>query len=192
MEGACGAAAFCEEIGALESVVSERWRTGSGRGGWDTILLVMHAVAKDALLALECFVVLFVSLHNWIPLGRLNDVKGVRAEFPGSKLVVTTLINFTPFAVGLAGTVYYFRRAFPGWLLWWLWISYGLAVYGSLKAWWIPYVFRRDPALVERYRVMHGSTHAFLPEHNGIRPNTLHVIFDVVTVAILIVLGTLS
>jgi hypothetical protein len=101
-------------------------------------------MAKDALLGLECFVVLFVGLHNWIPLGKLNDVKGVRAEFPGRKLVVTTLVNFTPFAFGLAATVYYFSRPFPGWLFWWLWISYGLAVYGSLPAWWIPYLFRRD------------------------------------------------
>ncbi len=152
----------------------------------------MHPIAKDALLALQCFVLLFVASHNWIPLGTLNNVKGVRVEFPTGKLVVTTLINFTPFAVDLAATAYYFERTFPGWLFWWLWITYGLAVYGSLKAWWIPYLFRRDPALVERYRVMYESTRSFLPERNGIRPNTLHVTFDVATVAILIVLATLS
>jgi hypothetical protein len=152
----------------------------------------MHPIAQDALLALECFVVLFVALHNWIPLGGLNNVRGVRVEFPTGKLLVTTLINFTPFAFGLAATAYYLGRPFPGWLFWWLAISYGLAIYGSLKAWWIPYVFRRDPALVARYQVMYGSTHAFLPERNGIRPNTLHVIFDVATVAILLVLGSLA
>jgi hypothetical protein len=76
--------------------------------------------------------------------------------------------------------------------LWWLWVFYGLAVYGSLKAWWIPYLFRADPELVARYRVMYGTTHAFLPERHGIRPNTLHVIFDVVVVAMLIVLGALT
>jgi hypothetical protein len=31
-----------------------------------------------------------------------------------------------------------------------------------------------------------------LPEHNGIRPNTLHMIFDIVTIAILIALGALT
>ena len=46
-----------------------------------------HApITKSALLALQCFVVLFVALHNWIPLGTLNDVKGARSAFPGSKL----------------------------------------------------------------------------------------------------------
>jgi len=37
----------------------------------------MHSVAMVALLALQCLVVLFVALHNWIPLGRLNNVTGV-------------------------------------------------------------------------------------------------------------------
>jgi hypothetical protein len=39
---------------------------------------------------------------------------------------------------------------------------------------------------------MYAATHAFLPERNGIRPNTLHVIFDVVTVAILVDLAVLT
>ena len=65
----------------------------------------MHPAAKVALLALQCFVVLLVALHNWIPLGKLNDVKGVRAAFPGDKLLITTLINFTPFTFGLAASV---------------------------------------------------------------------------------------
>jgi hypothetical protein len=152
----------------------------------------MHSSTQIALLALQCFVVLFVALHNWIPLGKLNDLKGVQAEFPGNKLLLTTLINFTPFAIGLAASATYFGRSFPGWLFWWLWISYGAAVYGSLKSWWIPYFFRSDPALTARYQVMYRATHGFLPERNGIRPNTLHVIFDLATVAMLIVLGLLT
>ena len=152
----------------------------------------MNPITEGALVGLQCFVVLFVALHNWIPLGRLNDVKGARAAFPGSKLLITTLINFTPVSIGLAASVFYFGRAYPGWLFWLLWITYGLACYGSLKAWWIPYLFRADPELAARYRVMYGTTHAFLPERNGIKPNTLHVIFDVATVALLIVLGVLT
>ena len=77
---------------------------------------LMHSVAMIALLALQCFVVLFVALHNWIPLGTLNNVKGVRVEFPTGKLLVTTLTNFTPFAIGLAATAFYFGRVYPTWL----------------------------------------------------------------------------
>ena len=85
----------------------------------------MHSVAMAALLALQCFVVLFVALHNWIPLGTLNNVRGVRAEFPTGKLLLTTLINFAPVAIGLAATAFYFGRACPAWVFWWLWITYG-------------------------------------------------------------------
>jgi len=149
-------------------------------------------IITGVLIALQCFAALFVGLHNWIPLGSLNDVKAVRTIFPTGKLLVTTLTNFTPVAIGLAGSVFYVRRGFPDWLFWFLWIFYGLACYGSLMAWWIPYFFRPDPERVARDRVMYASTHSFLPERNGIRPNTLHVIFDVVNVAILIALGVLT
>jgi hypothetical protein len=152
----------------------------------------MHPLANIALLALQGFVVLFVALHNWIPLGTLNNVRGVRMAFPTGKLFLTTLLNFTPFAIGLAATAFYFGKRQPGWVFWWLWITYGLACYGSLKAWWVPYLFRHDPALVARYRTMYAGTHSFLPEHNGIRPDTLHVLFDLVTVAILIDLAVMT
>jgi len=90
------------------------------------------------------------------------------------------------------GSIVFFGRRFPGWLFWELWIFYAIAVYGSLKAWWIPYLFRPDPERAARYRTMYANTHAFLPERNGITPNTLHVVFDVVTIGILIVLAALS
>jgi hypothetical protein len=152
----------------------------------------MNSVAACTFIALQCFVVLFVALHNWIPLGSLNDVKAVRSEFTTRKLFVTTLINFTPVAIGLACSIFYFRRGFPAWLFWFLWILYGLACYGSLKAWWIPYFSHPGSERVARERKMYANTHSFLPERNGVRPNTLHVIFDVVTIAILIVLAVLT
>jgi len=39
---------------------------------------------------------------------------------------------------------------------------------------------------------MFGATHAFLPEHNGIRPNTLHILLHTSTAALLIVLAALT
>jgi hypothetical protein len=47
----------------------------------------------------------------------------------------------------------------------------------------------------ETYAFLEGCTqgrNAFLPERNGIRPNTLHVLFDIVTVAILTDLAVLT
>ncbi|MFT4112637.1 hypothetical protein [Silvibacterium sp.] len=152
----------------------------------------MHATAMIVLLALQCFVVLFVSLHNWIPLGSLNNVRGIRVAFPTGKLLATTLLNLAPVAVGLIATAVSFGRHLPGWVFWWLCITYGLACYGSFKAWWFPYLVRADPALVARYRTMYAGTHSFLPHRHGIRPDTLHLLFDLVTIAILIDLAILS
>jgi hypothetical protein len=152
----------------------------------------MHFTPEFALVALQCFAALFVAFHNWIPLGTLNDVKGVRTVFPTGKLVITTLVNFAPVAIGLAASAFYFGRAYPGWVFWWLWVTYGLACYGSFTAWWGPYLFRPNPKLAARYQTMYAATHSFFPEHNGIRPNTLHVFFDFVTIAILIDLAVLT
>ena len=55
-----------------------------------------------------------------------------------------------------------------------------------------PYLFRPDKELAARYRTMYANTHAFLPERNGITPNTIHVVFDFDTIRVLIVLVALS
>jgi hypothetical protein len=152
----------------------------------------MHPIAIGALFGLQCFHVLFLGLHDWIPLGPLNDVKAVRDANPGRKLLAGTLISLIPFVFGLAASAIYLGRSYPLWLLWWLWVSYGLLFFGELKAWWIPYFFRPEPALAARYQVMFSNTHAFLPARNGIRPNTLHVILHTVTLATLVVLGAVT
>jgi len=42
------------------------------------------------LLALQVFQVLFLWVHDWIPLGRLNDVGAVRSQDTRSRLVIVT------------------------------------------------------------------------------------------------------
>ena len=152
----------------------------------------MPPVSMGALFALQCFHVIFLALHDWVPLGKLNDVKAARAANPGRKLLAATLISLTPFAVGLAASAIYFGRLYPEWLLWWLWISYGLLFVGELTAWWIPYLIHPERERAARYQVMFGATHTFLPERNGIRPNTLHVILHIVTFTTVVVLGAVT
>jgi hypothetical protein len=144
------------------------------------------------LIFLQALQVAFLWLHDWVPLGRLNDVAAVRAVDSTMRLIRVTLIQSVPFTIGLVFSCLYFARgaAYPGWLWYWLWISYGLLFVGELTAWWIPYLMRPEPARAERYRVMFGNTHAFLPERNGIVPNSLHCLLHAATAATLIVLGT--
>jgi hypothetical protein len=143
------------------------------------------------LIFLQALQVAFLWLHDWVPLGRLNDVAAVRAVDSAMRLIQVTLIQSLPFTIGLGYSCLYYARgnAYPGWLWYWLWISYGLLFAGQLAAWWIPYLIRPEPARAKRYHVMFGNTHAFLPERNGIVPNTLHCLLHAATVATLIVLG---
>lgn len=153
---------------------------------------VMHPITITALFMLQCFHVLFLALHDWIPLGTLNDVKAVRAANPIGKLVAGTLISLLPFVFGLAASVFYFGRSYPAWLLVWLGVSYSLLFVGELKAWWIPYLFLPEPALAARYQTMFRDTHAFLPARNGITPNTLHVTLHLATLMTLVALCALA
>jgi hypothetical protein len=147
-----------------------------------------------AFLICQSIVVLFIGLHDWVPLGTLSNPEGIRAADSTRKLVAVTVLSALPFAVSLGGSLYYSGTHFPSWLRWTLWITYGATVYGMLRAWWIPYIFGNDPARAERYRRRFAQTHAFLPERHGIRPDTLHVAFHgvlVMTVALLAVLTVL-
>ena len=152
----------------------------------------MHPILIGTLFGLQCFHLLFLGLHDWIPLGRLNDVKAVRAANPGRKLLFGTLVSLAPFAFGLAASAYYRGRSYPHWLIWYLGISYALLFFGELQAWWIPYFFRPKSGLAWRYQAMFGNTHAFLPARNGITPNTLHVTLHVATLTTLVVLVVLT
>jgi len=156
------------------------------------ISLRMHPEAFNALLALQTFTVLFLALRDWIPLGTLNNVAGVRAADSRSKLFTTTLLSAAPYAFGLAASIIYFHNPYPDWLFWWLWVSYDVLFFGQLRAWWIPYLLRPDPVRAARYQQMFGGTHAFLSERNDIRPNTLHILLHASTAALLIVLAELT
>ena len=105
------------------------------------------------LLALQVLQVLFLWVHDWIPLGRLNDVAAVRSQDTRRRLVTVTLIQSVPWTIGLCFSLLYFRRPYPDWLYDWLVISYGLLFIGQIRAWWIPYLFRPEPKRAARYSV---------------------------------------
>jgi hypothetical protein len=140
---------------------------------------------ERTLLALQVFQVLFLWFHDWIPLGRLNDVAAVRRQDTLGRLVRVTLIQSVPFTIGLFYSARYFHQPYPGWLHEWLWISYGVLFVGQMRAWWVPYLIKPEPERAERYRKMFGNTHSFLPRRNGMVPNTAHILLHLATAATL-------
>jgi hypothetical protein len=144
-----------------------------------------------ALITLQVFQVAFLLGHDWLPLGRLNDIRAVHAADSRARLIVVTLVSAAPYAFGLAASLSEARRVWPDWLPIYLWISYGLLLAGQLRAWWVPYLITPDPARALRYESMFGRTHAFLPVRNGIRPNTLHLALHAATLTTLVLLYAL-
>jgi hypothetical protein len=145
-------------------------------------------ILETVLLVLEVLQVVFLWIHDWIPLGSLNDVVAVRSQNTLGRLVTVTVFQSLPWTIGLYFSALYFGRSYPGWLHSWLWISYVVLLVGQIRAWWVPYLFRADPQRAARYRIMFGNTHSFLPVRNGLVPNTAHIVLHACTAATLVVL----
>ena len=142
----------------------------------------------ETLIALQAFQVLFLWIHDWVPLGRLNDVAAVRAADSTGRLIFVTVLQSLPFTIGLVFSLKSLGTPVPHWLGNWLWISYGLLLLGQLRAWWIPYLIQAEPARALRYDRMFGNTHSFLPKRNGVVPNTAHVALHAATISTLLLL----
>ena len=149
---------------------------------------MMEAVEKS-ILGLEIFQVAFLLLHDWVPLGRLSDPKALRSLEPIRRIVLATAISSVPFLLGLIFSADHLHDPrWPDWVRNYLWISYGILFFGELEAWWVPYLWRSQPARAARYKVLFGNTHTMLPMRHGIAPNTLHVVLHAATLATLVLL----
>jgi hypothetical protein len=146
----------------------------------------------DVLITLQAVQVVILWVHDWLPLGPLNDVRSVQAEDTRTRLVVVTLIQSVPYTLGLLFTVAFRETHHPMWVWDWLWVSYLLLFAGELRAWWLPYLLRAEPERAARYEKMFGGTHAFLPIRNGIVPNTLHCVLHAATACTLLALCVVS
>jgi predicted outer membrane lipoprotein len=146
----------------------------------------------NALVIGQLMVVIFLALHDWVPLGRLSNPAGLRAVDTTGRLLLTTAVSTLPFAAVLVATALFSSAAYPNWLLWWLWGTYLVCAYGILRAWWIPYLGTPDPDRASRYRIRFAGTHSFLPARNGITPDTLHVAFHSLVAAILILIALVT
>ena len=148
----------------------------------------INAVFEITFLSLQAVVVIFLLFHDWVPLGRLNNLNAIRKQDSLGRSVFVTLLPVVPAAIGLFYSMTHFGRTYPDWLEMLLWITYGVFLVGLLRAWWIPYLVKADPERAARYQLIFAGTHRFLPERNGMAPDTLHTVFHLVTLATLVAL----
>lgn len=125
-------------------------------------------------------ILLFMIVQDWVPLAPLNDVQAIANDRSFEELLLVTLIGVGQFALLLCLVLIFMGKKYPIWIRLWLIIHQSCIFIGALMAWWIPYFFGYGAEQkVERYQLMFGDTHAFLPMMNGIVPNTFHTIFHV-------------
>jgi hypothetical protein len=99
-----------------------------------------RAMTIVAFLGCQLLVVLFIALHDWVPLGKLSNPPATRAADTRRILLLVTVLSALPYAIGFAASARYAATVFPMWLMYLLWISYIAGFYGMLRAWWVPYL----------------------------------------------------
>ena len=144
---------------------------------------------ESLLIAAQALQVVFLLLHDWVPLGRLSNLAAVRAIDSTSRLVWTTLLSALPYVAGLVFSM----ATFPNWPMWlreYLMWLYAISVIAILWAWWIPYLSSTGLGRAERYRERFAGTLTFLPKRHGFAPDALHTVYHavVITTVILLVL----
>ncbi|QDP39685.1 hypothetical protein [Radiobacillus deserti] len=149
--------------------------------------------SEKLLLAGLSFILLFMIVQDWVPLGSLNDVQAIREEHTFNGLVTVTLINVTQILLLIGLVVIFMGRRYPTWIKLWLIIHQVSIFVGALISWWIPYFFGYGAEQkVQIYNQMFGNTHSFLPLMNGIVPNTLHILFHITLLFCIIVMIYIS
>ena len=110
----------------------------------------------------------FLWFHDWIPIGRLNDIQAVKKQGSQKCLVATTLIQSVPYTLGLFFSFCCYNHLRSSWVYRYLLTAYILLFIGELRTWWVPYFWIEEPNWAERYRVLFGNTHSFFPERKGV------------------------
>jgi hypothetical protein len=117
-------------------------------------------------------------LHDWVDLFPFTDLKALKKAHSFRFRLVGSILNGILVLIPLLITFHYGSAAWP--------LSsqlitvgiYGLITWGTLTAWWIPYLtghylWQGNKAGFEEYR----NTHSFLPPYKDhVVPNTLHAI----------------
>ncbi|MBM7601016.1 hypothetical protein JOC34_003437 [Virgibacillus halotolerans] len=127
------------------------------------------------------FILLFMIVQDLVPLGALNDIEAIASVESFNEIIVTMLIGAVQILLILGGVLLFIGKRYPLLVRIWLLVHPTCILLGAIMSWWIPYLLGTGTEeKVERFNIMFGNTHSFLPIMNGIVPNTLHTMFHLV------------
>lgn len=138
-------------------------------------------IAEKLLLLGYSFILLFMIVQDWVPIGTLNDVHAISDTRSKSELILVTLFGIVQILILMFIILKFIGRRYSIWAKLWLIIHPTIIFIGALLEWWIPYFFGYGAdKRSAQYAEMFGNTHSFLPAMNGIVPNTLHSMFHAI------------
>lgn len=136
------------------------------------------------------FILLFMIVQDLVPLGALNDIEAIASVEAFNETIVTTLIGVVQIILILGGVLIFIGKRYPLLVKIWLIVHPSCILLGAIMSWWIPYLFGTGTGeKIERFNILFGNTHSFLPVINGIVPNTLHTIFHLTLLICMILTG---
>jgi len=119
-------------------------------------------LSEKMFMACHGAMLLFLLLHDRVPLGPFNDPEAVRRENTTGVLLLVTIVNGLSVGILLLLAGLFAGKKYPLWLRSWFVIHLGLILAGAAKAWWMPYLFGADEKRLQRDQAMFGGTHSFL------------------------------
>lgn len=126
-------------------------------------------------------ILLFMIVQDLVPLGVLNDVEAIASVESFNDIIVTTLMGVVQILLILGGVLLFIGKRYPLLVRIWLIVHPACILLGAIISWWIPYFFGTGTEeKIERFNMMFGNTHSFLPVMNRIVPNTLHTLFHLI------------
>ena len=118
-----------------------------------------------------------LAIHDWLPLGRLNDVTALRKQQSLFATLCATVINLgaCTWALWLTLPVGKLGVSLPLDVV----LIYLFMTVGTLLAWWKPYFFGSSAEMKQKMQPYVNTHHVLPARGDNIRPNTLHLIVHI-------------
>lgn len=125
---------------------------------------------------LQSVLLLILVLHDWISIPPLTDIEALSKHHSVKQRLFSTCISSLFVLIPLGFSIFYYPGPFPCVVAICNAILYALLTYGTIRAWWIPYIFGSSAEHKAGF-AEYKHTHRFLPRRgDNVIPNTLHCI----------------
>jgi hypothetical protein len=122
---------------------------------------------------------LILALHDWVSVAPLTDIEALSRLHSVKQRLFSTVVSSFFALIPLGFSVNFYPGPFPGAVVVCNVLLLGLLTYGTIRAWWIPYLFGSSTEHKAGF-AEYKHTHHFLPARgDNVIPNTLHCIMHV-------------